>query len=239
MDFRMRNRLRREKIPPALLRYRVGESLSIAEFIRIGRGCAKLVEDHLRRAGFGFSEGKSILDFGCGCARILRWLAYDYPGVNWHGVDVDADAISWVRCNLPYVHAELISPDPPLPFENNRFDSVYCFSVFTHLDEELQDDWLVELRRVLKPGGILLLTVHGDAAATTALDGRGMVELQTAGFLHRTSEKLRGLTPARYHTSWHTIPHITRKLEAIFGTTSYYQVPDGMQDIVVATKDRA
>jgi hypothetical protein len=40
---------------------------------------------------------------------------------------------------------------------------VYALSVFTHLPPRLQSHWMSELCRVLKPGGVLVLSLHGDA----------------------------------------------------------------------------
>ena len=50
-----------------------------------------------------------------------------------------------------------------LDYPNQSFDLVYAFSVFTHLDIKAQKAWRDELRRILRPRGILLLTVHGNA----------------------------------------------------------------------------
>jgi SAM-dependent methyltransferase len=52
--------------------------------------------------------------------------------------------------------------NPPLPFaEDNSFDLVYAFSVFTHIPAEHQEAWLLEMKRILKPGGFLVCTVAG------------------------------------------------------------------------------
>src|SRR5204863_7451754 len=45
-----------------------------------------------------------------------------------------------------------------LPFEDRFFDLVYCGSVFSHMGE-MCDAWLLELARVIRPGGTLYLTV--------------------------------------------------------------------------------
>ena len=50
---------------------------------------------------------------------------------------------------------------PPLPFDDARFDLVLGYSVFTHLNVQYQDAWLGELRRLVRPGGILLLSISG------------------------------------------------------------------------------
>lgn len=51
---------------------------------------------------------------------------------------------------------------PPLRYADGTFDFIYCLSVFTHLSEAMHHAWLAELLRVLKPGGCILLTLHGD-----------------------------------------------------------------------------
>jgi hypothetical protein len=42
-------------------------------------------------------------------------------------------------------------------------DCIYAISVFTHLSAELQDLWMKELRRIVRPGGHLLITTHGES----------------------------------------------------------------------------
>ena len=50
-----------------------------------------------------------------------------------------------------------------LNYASQSFDLIYAFSVFTHLDIKAQKAWRDEFRRILRPRGILLLTVHGNA----------------------------------------------------------------------------
>ena len=78
--------------------------------------------------------------------------------------DVDSDAIGWAQEHIPYCEFRVNSPDPPLPFEDGQFDLVFNHSVFTHIDEHRQDEWLEELRRVTCPGGLVVLTTHGEPA---------------------------------------------------------------------------
>ena len=68
---------------------------------------------------------------------------------------------SWCASNLPFGRFEVNGLEPPLPFEDNSFDLFYSLSIFTHLDEPLQQPWFDEMVRVVEPGGVFLLTFHG------------------------------------------------------------------------------
>lgn len=224
-------------LPPALLRYRVSESLDPAEFLRIGHGCARLIEEHSLPIGVPLEGARRVLDFGCGCGRTLRWMLANFPGVEFHGADVDPHAIRWCQQHLPAAHCIPSSPEPPLPYPDGHFDFVYCLSVFTHLDEAAQDRWLKELARLLAPGGLLLFTVHGSLA-TAALDPTGLDTLRTTGFLHRRSPKLRGIVPDWYQTTWHSEQYIATRVAALFDTVDYRDIPEGMQAFVMARGPR-
>jgi SAM-dependent methyltransferase len=183
--------------------------------------------------GTSLKEAERVLDFGCGCGRTLRWLAESYPATQFYGVDVDADAIAWCAKNLEGSTFVNTSPLPPLPFPSGYFDIAYCFSVFTHLNEGLQNIWLSELKRIVRPQGIVILTVHGRKAAKV-LDKDAATQLARSGFVHLRSPKLAGIVPEWYHTSWHSEAYIVARLNALFTDVHYTAVCDGLQDLVVA-----
>lgn len=216
-----------------MLRFRVSESIATGEFYRIGSGSAHLIEESLQTAGKMIPPGVRILDFGCGCGRTLRWLLLRHPNSEFHGVDVDLEAIEWCAKHLKPGRFYATSPTPPLPFPSKHFDVVYSISVFTHLDECMQDLWLSELGRVLKADGVLLFTVHGSLAAQQ-LDPEGKEALRYSGFVHRRSTKLKGLVPDWYQTTWHSQEYILAQLSRRFSNARYQIVPDGMQDVVTA-----
>ncbi len=183
--------------------------------------------------GMSLATVQRVLDFGCGCGRTLRWLMERYPKTQFYGADVDGDAIGWCSGSLSNGVFVNNPPEPPLAFASGFFDVVYCLSVFTHLDEQMQDNWLIELKRILKPGGIVILTVHGERAAAGLGDDAAKT-LQVTGFLHRQSVKLSGIVPEWYGTSWHSRSYITARLERMFDDVRYTPVSDGAQDLVVA-----
>jgi SAM-dependent methyltransferase len=64
------------------------------------------------------------------------------------------------RC-VPFASISRNSLVAKLDYADQSFDLIYAFSVFTHLDVAAQKAWLDEFRRILRPGGNLLLSVHG------------------------------------------------------------------------------
>jgi SAM-dependent methyltransferase len=122
---------------------------------------ADLVIDALRETGFEPAAGQAGLDFGCSSGRVVRVLAAALPELDWRGCDPIPDAIEWARANLPGIAFELSPEYPPLPYAGEAFDFVFAISIWSHFAEGAALDWLREMRRIVKPGGRLVLTTHG------------------------------------------------------------------------------
>lgn len=147
-------------VPPRRLRARTGAP-GIREFAEGGAAAAEELIACLPAPPAAF---RTILDFGCGSARVLPHIAARVPGAACSGCDVDAEAIAWAQRRHPALRLVVSRAEPPLPFDDGSFELVYSISVFSHLDEPLADRWLAELCRVLRPGGVALLSVHGTHA---------------------------------------------------------------------------
>jgi SAM-dependent methyltransferase len=147
-------------VPPASLRILVAASPDIAWFIDSGRRGADSIRGILDRHAIPLNPSTPLLDFGCGCGRVTRHFAALGHAV--HGTDLNPRLVDWCRDHLPFGRFELNALGPPLPFDAERFAVVYALSVFTHLPESLQIAWMYELRRVLRPGGHLIFTTHGE-----------------------------------------------------------------------------
>ena len=161
---RARNAERRSGVPlpPGRLRYLATTTRDIPHFIEGGRAIAVALRDALVRVGSPIEEMRDVLDFGCGCGRVLRhWDGAS--GVRFHGCDYNPAGVTWINRNLPRVTARVNELEPPLPYADASFDFVYALSVFTHLPLALQHAWLAELHRVVRPGGILAITTMGTA----------------------------------------------------------------------------
>lgn len=104
----------------------------------------------------------SILDWGCGPARITRHLKKMYPTALVSGSDTNANTITWNKAHIKEIDFVQQNHQPPLPFMNQQFDLIIGFSVLTHIPATTQQEWLSELYRILKPSGIAWITTHGN-----------------------------------------------------------------------------
>ncbi|HUW25577.1 MAG TPA: class I SAM-dependent methyltransferase [Gallionella sp.] len=104
-----------------------------------------------------------IAEWGCGPARIIQHLKkYDTNIKKVIGTDYNPETIKWCQNSFDDIEFYLNGLAPPLPLQSHSIDIVYAISVFTHLSEPMHHAWVGELLRVLKPGGLLLITVHGE-----------------------------------------------------------------------------
>jgi SAM-dependent methyltransferase len=150
-------------VPPRRLRARAGAAGAYA-FIEGGRQAAAELAGVLESVERDPGKLRSALDFGCGAGRVLPHFAALAPACACAGCDVDESAVRWASLHRPELDWSLSSFQPPLPYPPDSFDLVYSISVFSHLDRELTRLWLDELARVLAPGGMALLSVHGAHA---------------------------------------------------------------------------
>ena len=144
-------------MPPPILRLSSAGTTDVDWFLRSGAAAYRLVEE------LGARDARTILDFGCGCGRVLRHVP---PGdrVRYSGVDWNRRAVRWCKRNLAPMRFARSGLAPPLPGDlAPRFELVYSFSVFTHLTEDLQAPWLAELASRLEPPGVLLVSTHGKS----------------------------------------------------------------------------
>jgi SAM-dependent methyltransferase len=213
-------------------------------FFESGQQSVRDLNRALAVIGRSLESYPTILEFGCGCGRIMLWLEQVAAGAELHGVDIDERAIRWAQANIPYASFKVNDPLPPLDYPDAFFDLVYNHSVFTHLDEEYQDRWLAELRRVTKPGGTILLTVHGEVAVRhneelTANAGGDSTwlreELRRSGIAFvRQDSYVGGPFPDFYHSTFHAPWYVFDRWGASLRVKAYLPGASlGFQDIVV------
>lgn len=163
-------------LPPPRLRLLVdGRSGDAGAFLSVGAQMCESIRDAVAAAGTPASEMRAVLDFGCGCGRVARhWRSSSVAqrdtrderrrqvGPEIYGCDYNRELVDWCAANLPEVRVAPNDLAPPLPYVTGSFDLIYTLSVFSHLDEPLQRAWLAEFRRLLRPGGLLVLSVLGE-----------------------------------------------------------------------------
>lgn len=149
-------------MPPAYLARRVGVNDPEdpkGSFDILGRSSRDLILD-LLPDDWSFAR-KRVLDFGCGPGKVLRHFLREAEQAEFYGCDIHASSIDWLGNHLsPPLHVFVNNELPPLPFEDGELDLVWAFSVFTHIVDGWSD-WLVELHRVLSPGGLLIASFLG------------------------------------------------------------------------------
>jgi SAM-dependent methyltransferase len=124
----------------------------------------------------GIEKRDFLLDWGCGCGRVLRWFllseAAGYVQIEKAstdvsvpplGCDIDAEAIQWCRDNL-LGRFEVVPFDPPTPLPSEVYDIVIACSVLTHLDRDRQHAWLAEVHRWLARGGWFIASTNAEFA---------------------------------------------------------------------------
>ncbi len=149
--------------PPEMIRLTFGLFGDVAiyePFYSAGVQDADSISKVLERNQLDISQFEAVLDFGCGCGRVIRqWKS---APASLHGSDFNPYLIEWCERNLPFGEFRVNDMTPPLSFKDNSFDFIYVLSVFTHIVEPLQIPWVAEMARVLRPGGFLLMSVNGE-----------------------------------------------------------------------------
>ncbi len=161
-------------------------------------------------------SGARVLDFGCGVGRTLRYFTEEASrAAEFSGCDIDEESIVWVQDHLcPPFRAFRNEEVPPLPFADASLDLVYCMSVFTHL-ADTWSAWLLELHRILQPGGLLLATTMGPG--TVGDLGRAWDEDRIGMLVTIPNETFVGVRsgPVVFHSEWWIREHWGRAFEVL------------------------
>ncbi len=164
------------------------------------------------------------LDFGSGVGTSVAPFCHHLPQARLVCADVSADSLALSRQSHGDAVERVWMPDGRLPFGNAEFDGAFACCVFHHIPQAQQPLALRELRRVLKPGGLLMVYEHNpfnpltvravrtcpfDANAVL-LPARQLLRLAHAAGLRRHRRDYRvffpaalaGLRPLEHRLRW-------------------------------------
>jgi ubiquinone/menaquinone biosynthesis C-methylase UbiE len=112
------------------------------------------------KAGKPIHRDSNVLDFGTGWGRFLRFFWKDVDESGLRGVDVDPVIIE--SCRRLGVPGELSNIEPLglLPYDDASIDAILAYSVFTHLPENVHRHWMGEFKRVVRPDGVVAMTIE-------------------------------------------------------------------------------
>jgi SAM-dependent methyltransferase len=184
--------------------------------------------------GYSFA-GRRVLDFGCGAGRVLRHFVPEASEAEFWGCDLHRPTVDWLSKNLSPPMQFFVNDRRPLPQPDGHFDLVYGLSVFTHITYEWSD-WLLEVHRILRPGGLFLATFMGPAtwerAAQQPLadDELGMAVLG----LHRDLDNTSG--PIVLHSPWWLRAHWGRAFDILKLWPAGFVEPDEGHGVLVGAK---
>jgi len=102
-------------------------------------------------------DNNKVLDAGCGNGRLLE--LFKDKKIEYTGIDISENLIKIAKESHPEINF-LVADNLNLPFSDNSFDKVFSIAVLhTIPSRELRSKVLLEIKRVLKPEGNLILTV--------------------------------------------------------------------------------
>lgn len=121
------------------------------------------VVDAARIAGLMLDRNTRALDFGFGWGRISRVFMEHLSLQNIYGLDVDPWFVGITQQLTGSDKFEVCSPFPPTRYEDDSFDLVYLYSVFSHLSEAACQAWMGEFSRIVRPGGLVAFTTRHNS----------------------------------------------------------------------------
>jgi SAM-dependent methyltransferase len=171
--------------PPEDLVYAVNGHRDAVAYTSTRTPTARRMIEMLAECGIDFAQFRTLLDFGCGCGRILSaWEHFTTNGLNLIGFDINQSLIEFCQRHIPFAKTERTSYYPPLPVADSSVDFAYAASVWTHLSLAASQQWAGEFARVIRPGGIAMASYHGTyfAPVVAKLSKDGSQLLEEEGF---------------------------------------------------------
>lgn len=128
----------------------------------------------------------SLLDVGCGTGFLIDLLSKQRPA-RYVGLDLSEKMLEVARGKAIAGATFVVGTADRLPFDDNSFDVVTCSQSFHHYP--YPDKAMAEVYRVLKPGGLYILSDTGIGGVGGWIDNHILFKLSTTGDCHTTNRK--------------------------------------------------
>lgn len=191
--------------------------------------------ERLLRDRFGDRRGLEILDFASGYGRVVRHLVARRPDDRVTVAEVLPQAVAFQR-RLLGVEGLVSSADPEDFTAPGDFDAIFVASLFSHLPRHRLEGWLRRLASLLRPGGMLVFSTHGEEVL---LPGRA---LQDDGFYFEGVSETGDLDLAEYGSAWMSEGYTAGLVErCVDGPLSWRRFPRALwhfQDLYVLVREQ-
>ena len=153
---------------------------------------------------------QSVLELAAGFGRFTRHLAHALPG-RVTCTDIQPGSVEFLRDQFDVeVFDSVLRPDEIV--YPQQYEFIFVLSLFTHLPVEHWCAWLTHLHRGLKPGGLLLFSVHNEQVAKE----QGVIFDQRGTHFIRSSESPQ-LGADEYGTTFTTDAYVASQVERALG----------------------
>lgn len=117
----------------------------------------RLLADSLQDNGI---EPGRLLDFGSGTGNSVPFFRQYLPSATLTGADVSQRSLDLAEARFPGGSRYVKIDDDRIPADDGYFDAAFSACVFHHIPHDQHVDWLRELYRVVRPGGLLSIFEH-------------------------------------------------------------------------------
>ena len=169
-------------------------------------------------------SGQRILDLGCGTGTLALMVKSAYPNTEVIGLDADEQVLRRAEAKAAAAGLDIRLDHglaSELPYTNDRFDRVLSSLFFHHVTGKVKDEVMLEVRRVLRPGGEFLIADWGKP--TSSAMRLAFLGIQLLDGFTNTRDSVEGVLPDLLSLAGFHQVEITRNYTTLFGTLALYR----------------